>query len=130
MKIAVTYENGNIFQHFGHTEEFKIYETDNKKIINSEIIGTDGHGHGALAGFLSSKKVDILICGGIGEGAKTALRNSGIRLLGGVQGSADRAVEELLAGTLSYSPDITCDHHEHENICGEHHCKNHSCENH
>jgi hypothetical protein len=29
MKIAVTYENGMIFQHFGHTEQFKIYETEN-----------------------------------------------------------------------------------------------------
>ena len=81
MKIAVTYENGQIFQHFGHTEKFKVYETEGNKILSSEVIDTAGSGHGALAGFLLNNDVDVLICGGIGGGAKTALAQAGIRLL-------------------------------------------------
>ncbi|MBQ5646233.1 MAG: DNA-binding protein, partial [Treponema sp.] len=66
MKIAVTYDNGQIFQHFGHTKQFKIYEIDNGTIVNSEIVDTNGQGHGALADFLSNHEVKTLICGGIG----------------------------------------------------------------
>ena len=77
MKIAVTYENGEVFQHFGHTEQFKIYEIEDGKIISQEITDTNGSGHGALAGFLKERSVDALICGGIGGGAKAALAEAG-----------------------------------------------------
>ena len=66
MKIAVTYENGEIFQHFGHTETFKIYDIADGKVVNAEVVDTNGSGHGALAGFLVAHGVDTLICGGIG----------------------------------------------------------------
>lgn len=66
MKIAVTYENGEVFQHFGHTETFKVYEVEDGKILSSEIIGSDGNGHEALAGLLANQRIDVLICGGIG----------------------------------------------------------------
>ena len=112
MKIAVTYENGNVFQHFGHTEAFKIYEIENNKVIRSEIVNTDGSGHGALAQFLKDYHVDTLICGGIGGGAKNALTEAGIRLYGGVTGSTDEAVNALLENKLSYNPDVKCSHHE------------------
>ena len=98
MKIAVTYENGNIFQHFGHTEKFKVYDVEDGKIVSSEVIGTDGNGHGALAGVLGGLHVEALICGGIGGGAQNALAAAGIKLYGGVSGDADAAVEALLAG--------------------------------
>lgn len=130
MKIAVPYENGQIFQHFGHTERFKFYETDNTEIINSEIIETAGSGHGALAGFLMKHGADTLICGGIGGGAQTALAEAGIRLYGGVSGDADTAVTELLSGKLNYNPDVQCSHHEHHgenNSCGSHSCGNKGC---
>ncbi len=127
MKIAVTYENGNIFQHFGHTEQFKIYTVQDNKILNQEIIFTMGSGHGALAGFLKMNGVDVLICGGIGEGAQNALSQAGIKLYGGVSGSADGAVNELLMGTLSFNPDIKCSHHGHEHGEGEHTCGSHGC---
>ena len=130
MKIAVPYENGQIFQHFGHTERFKFYETDNTKIVNSEIIETAGSGHGALAGFLMKHGADTLICGGIGGGAQTALAEAGIRLYGGVSGDADTAVTELLSGKLNYNPDVQCSHHEHHgenNSCGSHNCGNKGC---
>ncbi len=129
MKIAVTYENGEIFQHFGHTEAFKIYETENGTVLRSEVVSTNGSGHGALAGFLTDHGVQALICGGIGAGAQNALKAAGIRLYGGVSGSADEAVNALLAGSLSYNPDITCTHHEgHEHSChgdGGHGCGGH-----
>ena len=70
MKIAATYENGNIFQHFGHTEQFKVYDVEDGKIVSSEVIGTDGNGHGALAGVLGGLHVEALICGGIGGGGR------------------------------------------------------------
>ncbi len=130
MKIAVPYENGQIFQHFGHTERFKFYETDNTEIVNSEIIETAGSGHGALAGFLMKHGADTLICGGIGGGAQTALAEAGIRLYGGVSGDADTAVTELLSGKLNYNPDVQCSHHEHHgenNSCGSHSCGNEGC---
>lgn len=126
MKIAVTYENGMIFQHFGHTEQFKVYETADGKITNAEVVSTQGSGHGALAGLLSSLKCDTLICGGIGAGAQMALSEAGITLYGGVTGSADEAVGALLAGTLAFNPDVHCDHHDHHDR--EHQCdEGHSC---
>ena len=91
MKIGVTYENGQVFQHFGHTEQFKIYEVQDNKVISSEVVDTNGSGHGALAGFLKQYQVEVLICGGIGGGAQNALASAGIKLYGGVSGDADAA---------------------------------------
>lgn len=121
MRIAVTYENGQVFQHFGHTKQMKIYDVDNGQIAAEQVVDTSGSGHGALAGFLSDNKVDTLICGGIGAGAQQALAQAGIRLYGGVDGSADQAVKALIAGTLQYNADVRCDHHghEHHGHCGE-----------
>ena len=122
MRVAVTYENGEVYQHFGHTEQFKIYVTEEKEILSSEIVDTNGSGHGALAGMLSGQKVDTLICGGIGQGAKDALAQAGISLYGGVTGGADAAVKAFLEGSLSYNPDVACSHHEngheHHGDCG------------
>ena len=121
MRIAVPYENGQVFQHFGHTSQMKIFDAEDGRITGEEIADTSGSGHGALAGFLSGRKVDVLICGGIGGGAKEALAQAGIRLLGGVTGSADDAVRAFLAGTLDYNPDVQCSHHSggHHEHCGE-----------
>ena len=132
MTIAVTYENGQIFQHFGHSEYFKIYEVENGEILKSEIYDTNGQGHGALAGFLRDYAVDALICGGIGGGARAALAEMGIELYPGVSGNADEAVAALLEGKLSYNPDTVCSHHEGEHNCGEHahNCSGHSCKSH
>ena len=131
MKIAVTYENGQIFQHFGHTENFKIYEVLGKDIISSQVVSTNGSGHGALAGMLKSLNVAVLICGGIGGGAQAALAEAGIMLYGGVSGNADDAVKALLEGTLAFNPNVQCNHHGHEHgeghTCGNHGCGSHSC---
>ncbi len=130
MIIAVTYADGQIFQHFGHTQAFKLYEVEDGTVFAARIVETDGSGHGALAGFLTENKVDVLICGGIGGGAQMALADAGIRLFGGVSGEADDAVEALLAGELVYNPCVRCEHHGGEgHSCGDHGCGNHSCHN-
>ena len=123
MKIAATYENGQIFQHFGHTEQFKIYTVENDHITNMEVVSTDGSGHGALAEFLKKQGVGILVCGGIGGGARTALMDAGIAVFAGASGEADLQVGALLAGMLAPNPDVTCDHHDHGEgcSCGCHH---------
>ena len=123
MRIAVTYENGQVFQHFGHTEQFKIYDVEEGKVIASEVADTDGQGHGALAGVLSALGADVIICVGIGGGAVQALTAAGIQLYAGVSGDADQAVEELLAGKLSPNAEANCDHHGHGE--GHHDCKGH-----
>ena len=127
MKIAVTYDNGNIWQHFGRTEFFKVYETEDNKVISSEVIGSNGVGHGALAGLLADQSVDVLICGGIGGGAQQALADAGVELIAGAEGSADQAVEAYLRGEL-VSTGANCDHHHHEegHSCGSHE-EGHSC---
>ncbi len=126
MKIAVTYEDGQVFQHFGHTEAFKLYDVENGAVKASRVIPTDGFGHGALAGFLARQQVDTLICGGIGGGAQAALAEAGIRLFAGVQGSADEAVNALLAGSLAFEENPVCNHHgEHEH--GDCHHEDHAC---
>lgn len=127
MKIAVTYDNGSIFQHFGHTESFKIYEVEDRRVTKSEVISANGQGHGALAGLLSSLRVDVLICGGIGAGAQNALAEAGIRLYGGACGSCDEAVSALLADSLDYNPDVRCNHHDHSHLKEEHTCGEHGC---
>jgi len=121
MRIAVTYENGQIFQHFGKTEQFKIYEVVDNKVIASQIIPTEGNGHGSVAKFLKTQNVDTVICGGIGGGAKEGLDEAGIKLYGGANGEADLAVENLLKNELEYNPKVECNHHEHEGDNGEQH---------
>ena len=126
MKIAVTYDNGTIFQHFGKTENFKVYEVENGQVLSGEVISSNGSGHSALAGLLAGQNVDVLICGGIGGGAQAALTEAGIELCAGAQGDADQAVEAYLKGEL-VSSGATCDHHHEEgHSCGEHE-EGHSC---
>ncbi len=130
MRIAIPYENGQIFQHFGHTEQFKLYDVEDGKIVSAQIVDTNGSGHGALAGFLHGGQVDALICGGIGMGAQNALAEAGIHLYAGVQGGADAAAEALAAGSLNYDPNARCDHHDHGegHNCGHHHGgEDHGC---
>ena len=129
MRIAVTYENDNIFQHFGHTAQFKIYDVEDGKIVKAEVVDTMGSGHGALAGFLVMQRADAVICGGIGGGAQAALMEAGILLYGGCRGKADDAIAALLNGSLLYNPAVRCDHHDHHGAghsCGSHGC-GHSC---
>ena len=128
MRIAVTYDNGQVFQHFGHTEQFKIYEVEDGKVVSSEVIGSDGQGHGALAGLLSNNSIDVLICGGIGGGAQAALSQNGIELCAGASGDVDAAVDAYLKGELVNSG-VNCNHHGEGHTCGDHE-EGHSCGEH
>ncbi|MGN1099493.1 MAG: NifB/NifX family molybdenum-iron cluster-binding protein [Christensenellales bacterium] len=135
MRIAVTYENGGVYPHFGRAEQFKVYDVQDGRVTESRIVCTDGQGHGALADILHSLNTDILICGGIGGGAVAALESAGIKLYGGVSGNADEAVEAFIAGSLDYNPDVRCSHHDHEHgaeghTCGSHGCGKENCGNH
>lgn len=135
MKVAVTYENGEVFQHFGRTEQFKIYDVADGRVNSGIVIGTNGTGHGALAGFLKAEGVQALICGGIGGGAQMALSEAGIELYAGVSGSADEAVRAFAEGRLSFAAEANCDHHGHHgegHSCGEHghHGEGYSCGEH
>lgn len=121
MKIAATCENGNVFPHFGRTPQFKLYETADGEIRSARVVDTDGSGHGALAGFLRERRVEVVLCGGIGPGAQNALAQSGISLYAGVTGSADEAVKAFLSGRLDYDPSAYCDHRDHHgegHVCG------------
>lgn len=129
MRVAVTYENGQVFQHFGHCGSFKLYEVADGRVTDAKVLDAAGSGHGALAGFLKGYEVDILICGGIGGGARMALAEAGIELYPGVTGDADAVVDAFLAGRLVYDPDTVCSHHhgghEEGQGCGSHGCGGH-----
>lgn len=130
MKIAVTYENGDVYQHFGHSAQFKLYEVEDGRIVEAHIVDTKGQGHGALAAFLTSLGVHTVIAGGIGDGARQALANASIQLYGGVSGSADEAVKALLSGTLKFNPNPSCGHHGHEGGHHDHHGDHHHSHDH
>lgn len=122
MKIAVPFENGMVFQHFGRSEQFKFYEVENGAVLHSEVVSTKGQGHGALVGFLVQHGANVVLCGGIGTGAQVALMQAGIQMFGGISGLADAAVSNYLSGRLVFDPDVHCTHHDHDegHSCHEH----------
>lgn len=124
MKLAVTYENGQIFPHFGHTQQFKIYDVSEAGVGGAMVVSAHGAGHGALVGFLRALGVNALVCGGIGGGALEALALAGITVYPGVSGDADQAVAQLAQGTLVYDPNAQCTHHQEAE---GHDCAGHTC---
>ena len=122
MKIAVPFENGMVFQHFGRSEQFKFYEVENGAVLHSEVVSTNGQGHGALVGFLVQHGANVVLCGGIGTGAQVALMQAVIQMFGGISGLADVAVSNYLSGRLVFDPDVHCTHHDHDegHSCHEH----------
>lgn len=123
MRIATTYENGDIFQHFGKSQQFKLYDVEQGKIVYTAMLPVTNGGHGALVGLLQEARVDAVICGGMGLGAQQALADANIKVYAGVTGATDDAVQAYLAGTLQYTTEATCqDHHHHDgHDCGGHH---------
>ncbi len=111
MRIAVTYDNETVYEHFGHAKQIKIYDCDNGSVSESKVMATMCSGHASMAGLLKVIGTNVLICGCIGDGAKLALKEKGIEIYAGVSGSADEAVEAFLKGELSFNPDAKCDHH-------------------
>ena len=125
MKVAVTYENGEVFQHFGKTESFKVYTIMNNKIVSSEVVGSNGNSHGSLAGYLKNMGVSALICGGIGGGAREMLNSEGIKVYPGASGKADDQINALISNSLQYDPNTECNHHDHDN--DHSHGETHTC---
>lgn len=130
MRVATTYDDGNIFMHFGRSEQFKIYDIQDGKVLNEQVVNTGGTGHGALAGLLANGGVDTLICGGIGGGAINALAQAGITVYAGAQGNCDACVEALIAGTLAQTGEATCDCHGHDHDHAHEHGESCSCHGH
>ena len=124
MKIAIPYENGMVFQHFGHSPAFKVYEIEAGRVVSASVAEVVGSGHGALAGFRKALGAEALICGGIGGGARTALAAAGIAVYGGVRGDADEAAEAFAGNVLQFDPCARCSHHDHG---ADHDCGSHSC---
>ena len=124
MRVAVTYDNGNVFEHFGKTEQFKVYDIEDGKVVGTQILDTNGEGCGALAGILNMANIDALVCGGIGGGAVNAVQAAGIKLYAGASGDTDAVVEALIAGTLEANGEANCNHHEHGegHSCGHGKC--------
>jgi len=131
MIIAVTYDKttGDVFQHFGRSENFKLYDCEDGQIKRTAVIGNNGQGHGALVSVLQQQNVELFICGGIGGGARNMFQMAGIQIYPGVTGNADAAVEALLNSTLNYDPNAECHHHhDHgEDGCGHHHEDGEGC---
>lgn len=100
VRIAVPYENGQVFRHFGRSREFKLYDISAGRIIEERIVQSTEGGHGSLVGMLKELSVDKLICGGIGAGARTAVSEAGMELYHGRDGVADDVVMAFLAADL------------------------------
>lgn len=126
MKVAVTYEKGEVFQHFGRTPQFKLYEIADGKVDSGEVIDTNGIGHGALAGSLKDFGAEAMICSGIGSGAIAAMSDAGIKVYAGASGNADDVIASYIAGALPGIGNATCDHHSHE-AHGDHGCGSGGC---
>ncbi len=122
-KVAITYENGEIFGHFGKCPSFLIADTDGKTVLSKNIVPTNGSGHSALFSFLAELGVHTVICGGIGQGARDALENGKIEVIAGQSGSAEAALMFYLNGDLKDNPAGKCNHHHTDgHACGEHGC--------
>ena len=114
MRISVNYDNGQIFQHFGRTEMFKLYDVEDGKVVAEQMLPGAEEGHSALAEQLKNNHVDVAICGGLGMGMLNALEAAGIEVCANVTGNADEAVQAYLAGKLQYSKDAhACSGHHH-----------------
>ena len=128
MKIAVTGADHQVFQHFGHTPGFAVFEVKDNVICSEKELSSGSSGHGALAMVLAMEQIEVLICGGIGGGAINALRDVGIKVVGGAAGDVREVAEAYVNGTLQVKADFHCNHHHHE---GGHSCgSGHTCGNH
>lgn len=113
MKIAVNEQEGKIFQHFGQTKAFQIYEVEDGKVLSSSHLAADPKGHAALADQLIKEKVNVVICGNLGARMLGLLQGAGIQVCGNVEGDCDQAVQAYLNGTLTYSTEAhacSCSH--------------------
>ncbi len=119
MKIAVSCNGNEIWSHFGHCENFMIYDVEGKAIQTETSVENPGHKPGFLPNFLADMGVQVIISGGMGGGAVDIFNERGVEVVLGAQGLAKAAVEAYLNGELESTGSI-CDHHDHADSCGEH----------
>jgi predicted Fe-Mo cluster-binding NifX family protein len=118
MKIAVASEGKMVTEHFGHCENFNIFEVDNKKIVKAESIPNPGHKPGFLPVFLHEKGVNVIISGGMGGGAVDIFNEKGIEVITGARGVAKDAADSYLKGELKSTGSV-CHEHQHADECGD-----------
>ncbi|MDD5936306.1 MAG: NifB/NifX family molybdenum-iron cluster-binding protein [Clostridiales bacterium] len=110
MRVAVSYDNGNIFNHVGDAKEFKIYDIEDGKIVSTEVLKSSGSGRAMVVDFVSTHFCDVLICNEICSGAKGAVNEAGTKVYGAVTGNADDAVEKLIQNQLEDGDTVICHH--------------------
>ncbi len=120
MKIAVAAMGNTISGHFGHCENFNIYDCADGKVVSAESVPNPGHRPGFLPNFLADRGVEVIIAGGMGGGAVDIFNERGVEVVVGAMGDAQAAVEAWLRGELKSTGSI-CHKHEHADECGHHH---------
>lgn len=118
MKIAVACMGKQVGGHFGHCENFTIFEAKNGKIASENSIPNPGHRPGFLPNFLGDMGVEVIIAGGMG-GAVEIFNERRIEVIVGVEGDARAAVESYLRGELKSTGSV-CHEHAYEDECGGH----------
>ena len=126
MKVAICFDKGRVFQHFGRTKEFKIYEIKDNKVTDFYYVEVNGEGCSTLVPVLKANHINVLICGGLGEGAFNHLTEAGIIVVSGVEGEVDEVIGEFNEGTLKYSETPNCHHHDHDENCHHKKCDDES----
>ncbi|MFI3168072.1 MAG: NifB/NifX family molybdenum-iron cluster-binding protein [Bacillota bacterium] len=119
MKIAVSCNGNQIWAHFGHCENFMVFDVENGVITAENSVANPGHKPGFLPNFLADMGVEVIISGGMGGGAVDIFNQRGVEVVLGAQGDAKTAVSSYLAGNLQSTGSI-CNHHEHADSCGNH----------
>ena len=118
LRIAVATDNGMVTGHFGHCQEFMLFDTQNETIQNTETIANPGHKPGFLPNFLADRGVNTIISGGMGGGAVDIFNSRDVEVIVGAQGDARAAVEAYLKGELESTGSV-CHEHQHYDHCGE-----------
>lgn len=116
MKIAIASEGNNVSGHFGFCEEFKMYEIEDGKVLNTKSIPNPGHKPGFLPVFLKEQGANIIVSGGMGGSAQQLFSDNGIEVIVGAQGSCDNIINTYIKGELESTGSI-CNDHAHEDHC-------------
>ncbi len=120
MKIAVASTGAMTTEHFGHCENFNLFDAENGVITKHESIPNPGHKPGFLPNYLGDLGVNVVISGGMGQGAIDIFNMRNIEVITGTTGSAEDCAKRYLAGELQSTGSI-CHKHEHAGECGGHH---------
>ncbi len=116
LRIAVASENKMVAGHFGHCENFMIFDTENHQLVKTENIPNPGHMPGFLPNYLADSGVNVIISGGMGQGAVDIFNSRNIEVIIGAKGDTKTAVEAYLAGALKSTGSV-CHEHQYHDEC-------------